>query len=88
MFKDFEETGLITGAALGLTAVALLPILKSTFLALGIIGVRGTLSLVDSTKTTLRLAKEEIEDIIAEAQFERMKNQLDQELSLMPKTEV
>jgi hypothetical protein len=65
----------------------MLPILKSTFFTLGIIGVRGTLSLVDSTKTTLRLAKEEIEDIIAEAQFERMKNQFDQELSLMPKIE-
>ena len=84
MFKNFEKTGLITVAALGLTATAILPIMKSSLLTLGIIGVRGTISLVDSTKTTIKLAKEEIEDIIAEAQFERMKDQLDKEISLLP----
>ena len=84
MFKNIEKTGLITGAALGLTATAILPIMKSALLTLGIIGVRGTIRLVDSTKTTIKLAKEEIEDIIAEAQFERMKDQLDKEISLLP----
>ena len=84
MLKNIEKTGLITGAALGLTATAILPIMKSALLTLGIIGVRGTISLVDSTKTTIKLAKEEIEDIIAEAQFERMKDQLDKEISLLP----
>ena len=84
MFKNIEKTGLITGMALGLTATAILPIMKSTLLTLGIIGVRGTICLADSTKTTLKLAKEEIEDIIAEAQFERLKNQLDKEISLLP----
>jgi hypothetical protein len=84
MFKNIEKTGLITGVALGLTATAILPIMKSTLLTLSIMGVRGTLSLADSTKTTIKLAKEEIEDIIAEAQFERLKNQLDKEISLLP----
>ena len=84
MFKNFDKTGLITVVALGLTASAILPIVKCTFLTLGIIGVRGTMSLVDSTKTTIKLAKEEIEDIIAEAQFERMRDQLDKEISLLP----
>ncbi|MDR3584065.1 MAG: DUF5132 domain-containing protein [Desulfosporosinus sp.] len=84
MFKNIEKSGLITGVALGLVAPAVLPIMKTTLFTLGIIGVRGTLSLVDSTKTTIKLAKEEIEDIIAEAQFERMKNQLDKEISLLP----
>lgn len=79
-----DKTGLITGAALGLTATAILPIMKSTLLTLGIMGVRGTISLVDSTKTTIKLAKEEIDDIVAEAQFERMKRQLDKEISLLP----
>ncbi|ODA42399.1 DUF5132 domain-containing protein [Desulfosporosinus sp. BG] len=83
MFKNIEKTGLITGVALGLTATTILPIMKRTLLNLGIIGVRGTISLVDSTKTTVKLAKEEIEDIIAEAQFERMKNQLDKEINLL-----
>ena len=84
MFKNIEKSGLITGVALGLVAPTLLPVMKSTLFTLGIIGVRGTLSLVDSTKTTIKLAKEEIEDIIAEAQFERMKNQLDKEINLLP----
>ncbi|SPF49536.1 conserved hypothetical protein [Candidatus Desulfosporosinus infrequens] len=84
MFQKIEKSGLITGVALGLAAPAILPILKSTIITLGIIGVRGTISLTECTKTTIKLAKEEIEDIIAEAQFERMKNQLDKELSLLP----
>ncbi len=84
MFKNIEKTGLITGVALGLTATAILPIMKSTLFTLGIIGIRGTISVVDSTKTTIKFAKEEIEDIIAEAQFERMKNQLDKEINLLP----
>jgi hypothetical protein len=85
MFKNIDKTGLITGAALGLTATAFLPIMKSTLVNLSILGVKGGMSLVDSTKTTLKLAKEEIEDIMAEAQFERMKSQLDKEISLLPK---
>lgn len=83
MFKNIEKTGLITGAALGLTATAILPVMKSTLITLGIIGVRGAMCLADSTKTTILLAKEEIEDIIAEAQFERMRDQLDKEISLL-----
>ena len=84
MFKNIEKSGLITGVALGLAAPAILPIMKSTLITLGIIGVKGTISLVENTRTTIKLAKEEIEDIVAEAQFERMKNQLDKELSLLP----
>jgi len=84
MFKNIEKTSLITGAALGLTATTILPIMKSTLLTLGIIGVKGTMSVVESTKSTLKLAKEEIEDIIAEAQFQRMSDQLDQEISHLP----
>jgi len=84
MFKNIEKTSLITGAALGLTATTILPIMKSTLLTLGIIGVKGTMSVVESTKSTLKLAKEEIEDIIAEAQFQRMSDQLDREISHLP----
>lgn len=87
MFKNMEKNGLVTGVALGLTATALMPILKNTLVNLSIIGVRGAVCLVDRTKTTLKLAKEEMEDIIAEAQFERMKNQLDNELCQMPEIE-
>ncbi|MHB1653358.1 MAG: DUF5132 domain-containing protein [Desulfitobacteriaceae bacterium] len=80
MFKNMEKASLLTGAALGLTATTLLPVLKTTLRALTIVGVRGAIDLADSTKSTLKLAREEIEDIIAEAQFERMKNQLNEEI--------
>lgn len=83
MIKNIDKTGIITGVALGLTAAAILPIMKGTFLTLGIIGVKGALNLADTAKSTIILAREEIEDIIAEAQFERMKNQLDKEISLI-----
>lgn len=82
MFKNMEKTSLITGAALGLTATVILPIMKSTLQTLAVTGIRGAMDLADSTKSTLKFAREEIEDIIAEAQFERMKNQLNEEIGL------
>jgi hypothetical protein len=42
-------------------------------------------SLLPIAKKTLRIARDEAEDIFAEAQFERMKKQLDKEIaSVLP----
>lgn len=82
MFKSMEKASLITGVALGLTASVLPPIVKDTMKNLAIIGVRGVMELTDSTKSTLKLAREEIEDIIAEAQFVRMTNQVNEAIGL------
>jgi hypothetical protein len=42
-------------------------------------------SLLPIAKKTLRVARDEVEDIFAEAQFERMKKQLDTEIaSVLP----
>jgi hypothetical protein len=38
-------------------------------------------SLLPIAKKTLRVAREEVEDILAEAQFERIKKQLDKEIA-------
>jgi sensor domain CHASE-containing protein len=38
-------------------------------------------SLLPIAKKTLRVAREEIEDILAEAQFERIKKQFDKEIA-------
>lgn len=84
MFKNLDKTGLITGVALGLTATTLLPVFKKSLLTVGVIGVKGAMSFVNGTKSTLLLAREEIEDIIAEAQFERLKDQLSKEIDTMP----
>lgn len=80
MLKNLEKTDLITGAALTLAAAAVLPIMKHTLRPLAVLGIRGALSLADGTKTTVQLAREELEDIVAEAHFERMKKQLNQEI--------
>jgi hypothetical protein len=39
-------------------------------------------ALLPIAKKTLRVARDEVEDIIAEAQFERIKKQLDNEIAL------
>lgn len=82
MLKNIEKTSLITGVALGLTASVISPILKDTLQNLAIVGVRGAIEVAESTKSILKMAREEIEDIIAEAQFERIKKQLDEEIKL------
>ncbi|SEB62782.1 hypothetical protein [Paenibacillus sp. GP183] len=38
-------------------------------------------SLLPIAKKTLRIARDEVEDIFVEAQFERMKKQLDKEIA-------
>ncbi|MDA8226851.1 MAG: DUF5132 domain-containing protein [Desulfitobacterium hafniense] len=57
------------------------PIIGGTLRPLAMVGIKSLLFLANTTKTTVQLAREEIEDIVAEAQFERMKNQLDKEIS-------
>ncbi len=75
MVKNPER--IIVGAALALAASALLPILKP--LAAG--GVQALAGLADKAKYAMQLAREEAEDIVAEAQFERMKKRLDKEIA-------
>lgn len=80
--KNLDKTDLITGAALTLAATAIFSVAKDTLRPLAVLGIRGAIGVVDGAKNTLQLAKEEIEDVIAEAQFERMKKQLDDEITL------
>lgn len=49
-----------------------------------VLGVRGLLGVVDMTKTTVQYVREEVEDIVAEAQFERLKKKLDAEIKNSP----
>ncbi|HWQ71424.1 MAG TPA: DUF5132 domain-containing protein [Desulfitobacteriaceae bacterium] len=80
MLKYLDEGNALTGAALILAASALVPVVGKTLRPLAVLGIKGALSLADGTRTTLFLVKEEIEDIVAEAQFERIKRQLDKEV--------
>ncbi|WP_018131182.1 DUF5132 domain-containing protein [Effusibacillus pohliae] len=73
---------IVTGIALALAAPVVLPIAKNVLRPLAVIGIRGAEELVNRAKYAVQITREEMEDIIAEAQFERMKKQLDREIAL------
>jgi hypothetical protein len=73
---------IIVGAALAVAASTLLPIAKSTFSPLAASGLQSGTGLLNNARSLLQKAREEVEDIVAEAQFERMKKQMDQEIAL------
>jgi hypothetical protein len=79
--KNIEK--LIMGAALVAAATVIVPIAKSTFRPLLANGLTAGEGLMKRTKSYIQIAKEELEDIVAEAQFERMKKQLDREIASM-----
>ncbi|MDQ0493410.1 MULTISPECIES: DUF5132 domain-containing protein [Paenibacillus] len=89
MLQNNNINKIVVGTVLAFAASALLPIAKTTFRPLAEAGKQGGVSLINRGKSYLQLAREEMEDIIAEAQFERMKKQLDQEIALLdePKNE-
>jgi hypothetical protein len=72
---------LIVGAALAAAASALLPIAKSTLRPLLANGLTAGEVLMQRARSIVQIAREEVEDIVAEAQFERMKKQLDKEIA-------
>lgn len=79
---------IIVGASLALAASALLPIAKSALRPLVSGGnPEGGAGLLDRAKSMLQVAREEVEDIFAEAQFERMKRQLDKEIAQLDSDE-
>jgi hypothetical protein len=73
---------IIVGAALTVAASTLLPIAKSTFSPLAASGLQSGAGLLNHARSLIQKAREEVEDIVAEAQFERMKKQMDQEIAL------
>jgi hypothetical protein len=75
---------IIIGTALAAAASTLLPIAKATLQPLAASGMQVGASLFQRARSIVQLAREEVEDIIAEAQFERMKQQLDKEIALLP----
>ncbi len=70
----------IVGAALTMAASVLLPIAKKSIPSLVQTGRMELGELASRTKSMIQMAREEMEDMVAEAQFERMKRQLDREI--------
>ncbi|BCJ88382.1 DUF5132 domain-containing protein [Effusibacillus dendaii] len=74
----------VTGVALTLAAPVVLPIAKNVLQPLLVLGRKGASELANRTRYAMEYTREEIEDFIAEAQFERMKRKFDRELGLTP----
>jgi hypothetical protein len=72
---------LIVGTALAVAATALLPIAKTTLRPLVTSGMQGGVQMLNRARSLAQIAREEVEDIFAEAQFERIKKQLDDEIA-------
>lgn len=72
---------LIVGTALAFAASALWPIVKNTLKPLAAAGTTGAAGLTDRVQYAVQVARDEIEDIVAEAQFERMKKKLDRDIA-------
>ena len=68
-------------SAFSMVVSALLPIAKTVLAPIALIGKEGTENIVGRARAAVQYAKEEIEDIVAEAQFERLKKQLDREIA-------
>ncbi len=67
---------IIVGAALVVGSTVLLPIAKETLGAAAQAGKRAW----SGVRFEWKRIREEVEDIVAEAQFERMKHQIDREI--------
>ncbi|WP_047153185.1 hypothetical protein [Aneurinibacillus tyrosinisolvens] len=71
---------LVIGTALALSASVILPIAKATLSTAGRVGGKAAAGTWSGLRTTLQTAREEVEDMVAEAQFERMSKRLDKEI--------
>lgn len=72
--------GIVTGVGLALAASVLVPAARRIAKPLAIAGMQGAVVLRDQVKSGVTYLKEEMEDIVAEAQFERLKNSIDQDI--------
>jgi hypothetical protein len=82
--KRIEKLTVISGLAMAISA--LIPVVKTTIVT--IMGQDGAKNLVNRAKSVVQYAKEEIEDIVAEAQFERLKKRLAHEIEDLEVSEV
>ena len=81
MQKNIEK--LIMGAALVAASSVIVPIARSTLQPLLASGLTAGEGLMKRARSYVQIAREEMEDIVAEAQFERMKKRLDKEIASM-----
>lgn len=72
---------MIVGTALAVAVSAFLPVLKNTVKPLTETALQGGADMAGKLKYAFGVIRDEMEDIVAEAQFERMKKRLDNEIA-------
>lgn len=80
MKMNFTLEGMATGLGLALAATVLLPVAKAVARPLVTAGVQGVAAVSSTVKNGVTYVREEMEDIVAEAQWERMKQNIDQDI--------
>ncbi|KEO82218.1 hypothetical protein [Tumebacillus flagellatus] len=73
--------GIVTGIGLTLATAVLFPVLREIAKPIAAAGVQSASSLSHQLKSGVAYVREEIEDIVAEAQWERMKKSIDLEIA-------
>jgi hypothetical protein len=72
--------GVVTGIGVTLAAAVLAPVVKEVARPLVAAGAHGAALLMEQVRSGVSYVKEEVEDLVAEAQFERLKRSIDREL--------
>ncbi|MDB5084341.1 MAG: hypothetical protein JWN30_1227 [Bacilli bacterium] len=80
MKVNLTAEGILTGVGVILAAAVLLPMVESVSRPLAQAGVQGVVLLGNRVKGGVALIKEEVEDLVAEAQFERMRKSIDRDM--------
>lgn len=80
MRKAHSMESIVIGIGIGLFATILIPVLKKQLKPASAAVATGALAMSESARKWIEVAKEEVEDVVAEAQFERMKRKIGQEL--------
>lgn len=81
MKMNFSLEGMVTGIGVAVAASILLPVVKSVARPVLTAGVQGATIIGNQVRSGVSYIKEEVEDIVAEAQFERIKRNIDRDMA-------
>ena len=73
--------GIVTGVGLTLAAALLMPVIRQVAQPIAAAGVQSVALVNQQLKSGISYIREEIEDIVAEAQWERLKQSIDRDIN-------
>ncbi len=84
MRRTITIEGLLLGIGIGILGTMLTPLVRQRFKPAADAVTGGLSALGESAKKWSEVAKEEVQDIVAEAQFERMRRTIDRDIEQPP----